>query len=185
MTTPAPIPNTQAYAVFCGQIDQAAVQRIFQTLTTAIGNRFSHFHLLFQSTGGYVGDGVCLYNFFRSLPIDLTLYNVGSIQSIGVVAYLGAKHRKTSARATFMIHRTFFSPQIATSHSLKASLEALSLDDARTESILRDHLRLPEEKWNALKSEDLFFSGEEAIRLGFADEFGEFSAPPGNLIFNI
>jgi ATP-dependent Clp protease, protease subunit len=183
--TSQPVPDTQAYAVFCGQIDQASVQRIFQTLTSAIGNRFNHFHLLFQSTGGYVGDGVCLYNFFRALPMDLTVYNVGSIQSIGVIAYLGAKHRKTSPHATFMIHRTFFSPQVATSHSLKSSLEALKLDDDRTESILRQYLRLPEAKWEALQSQDLFFSGEDAVKLGFADGIGEFAPPPGNLIFNI
>jgi ATP-dependent Clp protease protease subunit len=93
--------------------------------------------LLFQSNGGLVGDGICLHNFFRALPIELTLYNVGSIASIAVTAYLGAKHRKASAYAAFMLHRTYASPQAATSDRLHAIAQSVSLDDERTEAILR------------------------------------------------
>src|SRR4051794_30276298 len=91
----------EIYAAFAGQIDQGAVQRIFQSFAGAMTNKISGVHLLFQSAGGFIGDGVCLYNFFRAMPIDLTLYNAGSVCSAAVIAYLGAKKRKTSAYATF------------------------------------------------------------------------------------
>src|SRR5215217_2667776 len=59
-----------------------------------MAQRVAHVHMLFQSNGGTVCDGVCLYNFFRSLPISLTLYNTGSVAPVAVVAYLGAHERK-------------------------------------------------------------------------------------------
>src|SRR5213080_2998307 len=104
--TALPVLPSEVWATFAGPIDQAAVQRALSNLATASGTGVKHVHLLFQSLGGTVGDGVCLYNVFRALPFDLTLYNAGSVQSIAVISYLGAKRRKASTHATFAIHRT-------------------------------------------------------------------------------
>ena len=101
-----PILPTEVFATFVGLIDQSALQRIFAGLTLAMTNKVRRVHLLFRTTGDTVGDGVCLYNYLRSLPIEISLYNVGTVASIGALAYLGAKVRKTSTSATFMLHRT-------------------------------------------------------------------------------
>jgi ATP-dependent Clp protease protease subunit len=183
MTAQPGSPDNEVFAVFCGLIDQAAVQRIFQGVTAAINTGVTHLHLLFQSTGGFVGDGVCLYNFFRSLPLSLTLYNAGAVQSIAAIAYLGAKKRQTSAHASFMIHRTY-TQQLATASRLQAAAKSLILDDQRTEAILREHLRLPDDRWKEFDYHDLVFSGREAVTIGLADEIGEFS-PKTAQVFNL
>lgn len=77
-------------------------------------------HAVFQSTGGGIGDGICLYNVFKALSIDLTLYNTGHVASIAVLAYLGAKHRKVSRHAAFMIHRTQTTTQSANTQTVQA-----------------------------------------------------------------
>ena len=183
-TTPAPIPP-DIYAIFCGGIDQAMAQKIVNNLTVASVQKVKHVHLLFQSAGGYVGDGVFLYNLFRSIPIELTLYNVGQISSAGVVAYLGAKRRKTSANATFMFHASTNSPQFATSSKLQHIAKSLVLDDARVETIVRERVKLPEEMWTTMRSHDLYLSGEEAVKFGIADEIRDFSPPAGTQVFNM
>src|ERR1700737_2724923 len=94
-----------AYATFAGPIDQQSVQRFFTSIAAGSANKIEHIHILFQSFGGAVADGICLYNFFRALPIDLTLYNGGNVSSAATIAFLGAKGRKVTANATFMIHR--------------------------------------------------------------------------------
>lgn len=142
-------------------------------------------HLLFQSFGGTVCDGVFLYGLFRSLPIDLTVYNGGSVQSIAALAFLGAKRRITSRSATFMIHRTMNSPQFANVSRLKAATVGVMIDDVRTEEILRRHLSLTDDKWSELNHNDLFFSGEDSIKVGFAQEVGEFSPPLGCPVYNL
>ncbi len=147
--------------------------------------QFKHVHLLFQSSGGFVGDGICLYNFFRSLPIDLTIYNAGAVQSIAAIAYLGAKKRKTSKHGTFMIHRTGSGSQPATRARLKGIEKSLALDDERMESILKEHITLADAEWNKFDLQELYFSAEEAKKIGFAYEIGEFSPPPGIQIYNI
>jgi ATP-dependent Clp protease protease subunit len=184
MTAPAPLPE-EVYAAFAGNIDQAADQRLFQGFSGAMAQGVKRVHLLFQSSGGFVGDGIAVYNFFHALPIELTLYNAGAVQSIATIAYLGAKKRKTSAYATFMIHRTVVSPQFASANRLKATTESLILDDKRTEAILREHVTFSAEKWKELDYHDVTFSAEDSVKAGIADEIAEFAPPAGTVVLNV
>src|SRR5882672_2383880 len=114
---PQPLPPV-VYATFSGEINQDSVARIIKGVTSVMG-QVTHLHVLFNSTGGFISDGICLYNFFRALTLDLTLYNGGSVSSIAAIAFLGAHHRKTSTYGTFMIHRSHSSPQGATASKLE------------------------------------------------------------------
>jgi ATP-dependent protease ClpP protease subunit len=184
-TTPTPAIPVTAYAIYCGDINQANGTKVVNSLTNAIGGKIQHVHLLFQSAGGYVGDGVFLYNLFRSIPIELTLYNAGQISSAGVIAYLGAKNRKTTASATFMLHRSTNSPQFATAAKLSHVAKSLILDDQRTETIVRQHVKFPPELWEQIKYHDIYTSGEESVKFGIADALGEFAPPVGIQVFNL
>jgi ATP-dependent Clp protease protease subunit len=175
----------EAFGTFCGAIDQASVQRIFSAVSTAMARPARRLHILFQSTGGMVGDGVCLYNYFRTCPLPITLYNSGGVTSIAAVAYLGAKERVTSAHALFMIHKSTASPQFAGAARLKAIADGLAIDDERTEAILRSHLKLPAERWAELADREIFFSGTEAVEVGLATEIGEFAPPAGANVVTI
>ena len=155
------------------------------TLAGAMAGQVKHVHLLFQSAGGYVADGVFLYNLFRSVPIELTLYNVGQLSSAAVIAYLGATHRKTAKSATLMVHRSTNSPQCATAAKLSHAAKSLVLDDQRTEAIVRSHVNFPSELWDALTHHDVYVSGDEAVQFGIADEIGEFAPPTGTQVYNV
>jgi ATP-dependent Clp protease, protease subunit len=173
------------YGAFCGGIEQATAQKFVNSLAIAMGAKVKHVHLLFQTAGGYVGDGVFLYNFFRSIPIEMTLYNVGQISSAGVTAYLGGKIRKTSKTATFMLHRCINSPQFANATKLQRVAETLVLDDKRTDEIVRNHVKLPDELLKELQFHDIYLSGEEAVQYGLADGIADFAPPAGSQVFNI
>jgi ATP-dependent Clp protease, protease subunit len=183
---PAPtnIPET-VYAIFCGDIAQVTAAKVVSGLTAAMGGKVKHVHLLFQSAGGYVGDGVFLYNLFRSVPIELTLYNVGQISSAGVIAYLGARNRKTARNATFMLHRSASNHQFASAAKLAHASKTLILDDERTEAIVKEHVKFPPALWGDIEHHDIYVSGEEAVKFGIADGIAEFSPPNGTQVFNI
>lgn len=177
-----PLPDV--YAVFCGAINEENVKKLMGCLTAATVKN-QNVHLLFQSGGGSVGDGICLYNFFKSLPVGLTLYNVGSISSIAVIAYLGAGRRVASALSVFMIHRT----TIKSTGSLplvvmEGITKSLALDDGRSEEILKTRVVLPVgQQWSDLDDYDFYFSGKEAVEIGISDEIGEFSPPPRTPVY--
>jgi ATP-dependent protease ClpP protease subunit len=175
----------EVHGIFAGGIDTEAVRRIANALSVAMGNNVTHVHLMLQSGGGIVGDGICLYNIFRSLPIDLTLYNCGTVASIAAVAYVGAKRRKTSAHATFMIHRTQVQTQFASAGRLERLTQGALIDDDRIEAILNEHITLTEDQRATHRSDDLWLSAKDAVQAGLADEIGEFAPPLGRQVFFI
>jgi ATP-dependent Clp protease protease subunit len=138
--------------------------------------------LLFQSSGGVVADGIALHNFFRALPFELTVYNAGSVQSMGTIAFLGARHRKASAVSSFQIHLVSGPPVAAKAAQLEGIAEGIRVDDARVEAILRKHLKLPNERWSELNVRDMTFTAEDGVKYGFADEIGEFTPPFGGKV---
>jgi ATP-dependent Clp protease protease subunit len=182
----APVtPPSDVFATFVGTLDQNATQRIFQGVSAAIQGKVRHLHLLMQSTGGFAGEGVCLYNYLRSLPIDLTIYNCGSIASAAVIAYLGAKKRKVSAYAAFAVHRTQTSLQAANANRFQSIAKGLALDDQRTEAILRQHLTLSDDQWRFHDVSDLWLTAQEAVACGLADEIAEFRPAVASMVFSI
>src|SRR5258705_3504620 len=101
-----------------------------------------------HSTGGNLADGVALYNYFKSLPIELNFYNGGSIASIATIVFLGAKNRYAGANATFVIHQTHSPRELPATKAnrLRALADAYDIDDARTRDILKAHLTLADER---------------------------------------
>jgi ATP-dependent Clp protease, protease subunit len=187
----APQSSTTLYATLTGSVDQAMVQRVFQSMALAIGNGVKSVHVLFHSAGGTVGDGVALYNYLRTLPIDLHLYNGGSVASVAVISFLGAKHRYTSASATFMIHRTyapaalFTSAAAANAARLRGVTQSIEIDDARTLAILKANLTLTDQRLDEYLTTELPFDAKAALQCGLVRSIQEFTPPLGETLFNI
>ena len=177
----------ELYATIAGDIDDQLVQRVFVNMATAINGGVKIANIIIQSNGGFVGSGISLYNYLKGVPITINTYNTGSISSIAVPVFLAGETRKACTTATFMIHKTHMSPGAGTTGAqLHAIANSLLLDDSRSESILREHLSLPENKWAEHASgAPLTVSASEAKEWGFIDEIEDFVLPPGTQIYNI
>ena len=84
-------PQKEIWITLTGQIDQSMVKGVFQFAANATHDQIKTVHLLIQSGGGFVSDGICLYNFLKNLPINLVTYNMGNVSSMAVILYLAAK----------------------------------------------------------------------------------------------
>jgi ATP-dependent protease ClpP protease subunit len=126
-----------------------------------------------------------LYNVFKAHSPKLSLYNMGAVQSIGAIAFLGGNRRFVSSSATFMFHRTTSVPQQANLERLKYLAKSVASDDRITEGILRKHLNMGDEMWACLDQNDLLVSAEQAVEIGLAHEVREFLPPVGTKIISI
>ena len=163
---PAP---EEIWATYCGDINAANAAKLVNGLTTVGVNGTKRIHILFQSWGGFVGDGVFLYNALKKFSIEVVLYNAGQVASAAAIAFLGAHARKTTANAVFMIHKATNSPNGAGVDKLKVVADNLAIDDGRIEDILRAHLRLPEELWTQFRYHDVYLTGIDAVTYGMAE----------------
>lgn len=176
----------EVYFSFVGIIDQQSCGRIIHNLSVATQDKkLKSIHLMFQSTGGAVGDAICLYNYLQCMPLDVVIYNTGTLSSAAVLVYLGAKIRVVQAGANFMVHRTHASPQFATASKLQMLTKSLTADDARSEDILRRHIRLTRKMLTIHRNHDLWFTTDEAITYGIADKIGSFQPPVGQNVYSL
>lgn len=177
---------TEVFAAFSGDINQATTGALFGSLSLASQRGIKTFHLLFQSTGGLIGDGIALYNFIRTLPFDLHMYNCGGVSSAAVLPYLAATRRIASKHSRFLIHKSACLGQVsAQAAHLQVVAEALKGDDARVEAILKSHTKIPEDQWALHLHRDIFFDAEQAVNFTIADVIGEFQVPRETMIYNI
>ena len=175
-----------AYLGYCGLIDPAGVSKIAAMLNAAVNEQFDSVYLCFSSQGGYVGDGIYLYNHIRSLPIPIVIHNTGTVASIAATLFAAGAHRACSPHSIFMMHPVAMqsSGPMATA-VLLASLESAQRDEDRTEAILRERAVVPEDVLSARRTRDIYITPQEALTFGLVHEIREFALPPGNKIFQI
>lgn len=174
------------YFGFTGPIDSAAATRIAAAVNSAVNSQVDEIHLSFSSLGGYVADGIYLYNHLRGLPVKITAYNVGSTASIAVAVFVAAQERYCSSHSMFMIHPTAFpSLEGMSAGRLDGALQAALADDERTENILRERAALPDDILTARKVRDVHITPADALKFGLVQGIREFSLPKGQQIFQI
>lgn len=194
-TTPAPTPPEQPavtpadaappqpvdlYWMFAGPMNEVTADRFIRMVIPGLNQaKGATHHIALQSAGGNVGDGVWLHNFFKACPQPLIVYNVGTIASAGVIAFLGAAQRKANRHATFMLHRTTFHPQTPHAKNLAAAGKLVALDDARIDAILSEHITLATDQKQHLEHHHLWLSADEALAVGLITGIDDFAPPKG------
>ncbi|WP_296001374.1 ATP-dependent Clp protease proteolytic subunit [Rugamonas sp.] len=175
-----------AWFTLSGDVNSDMVRRVFEAAADMTEDHIETAHILIQSNGGYVSDGICLYNYLSQLPVRIVTYNAGAVASIAVILFLAGEQRYASETSRFMVHKSHASaPHGARPDALRIIVEGLQADDARTEQILRKHVRLTEEHWHIHAYSDLHLTAAEAEGVGMIDAVRDFAPPKGQRVTNI
>ncbi|MET3131923.1 ATP-dependent Clp protease protease subunit [Oxalobacteraceae bacterium GrIS 1.11] len=179
-------PDGHAYFTLSGDVNSDMIRRIFDAVADMTEDRVTTAHVLIQSNGGYVSDGICLYNFLSRLPIKFITYNAGAVASIAVTLFLAGSERYASDTARFMVHKSHATASPgARPDALKIIVDGLRADDLRTEQILREHVHLTQEHWQVHAYSDLHLTAKEALAVGLIDGVADFAPPKGKRLTNI
>jgi ATP-dependent Clp protease protease subunit len=169
-----------------GDVNSDMVHRVFDAVAAMTEDGIETAHVLVQSNGGYVSDGLCLYNFMASSPIKFVMYNGGAVASIAVILYLCGTERYCSETARFMVHKSHATASPGSRpDALNIIVEGLRADDARTESILRKKVELTPEQWSIHQYSDLHLNARDAKTAGLVNDIRDFAPPKGAILRNI
>ena len=180
--------NTEQHGYFTlsGDVNSDMVRRVFNAVADITEDKLTTAHILIQSNGGYVSDGICLYNFLSKLPLDIVTYNGGAVASIAVTLFLSGRQRHASDTARFMVHKSHATASPGSRpDALSIIVEGLRADDMRTERILRSHVNLTEEQWQVHAYSDLHLTAEQALDVGMIHAIRDFAPPKGKRLTNI
>ncbi|MDQ2989280.1 MAG: ATP-dependent Clp protease proteolytic subunit [Pseudomonadota bacterium] len=176
----------EAWFTLSGDVNSDMVHRVFEAVSGMTEDGIETAHILVQSNGGYVSDGLCLYNFLARAPIQFVMYNGGAVASIAVILFLCGTRRYASETARFMVHKSHATASPgARPDALNIIVEGLRADDARTEAILRKHVELTPEQWAIHQYSDLHLTSRDARTAGMITDIGDFAPPKGAHLRNI
>ena len=177
---------TDAYFTLSGDVNSDMVHRVFEAVSSMSEAGVETAHVLLQSNGGYVSDGLCLYNFLSNAPMKFVMYNGGAVASIAVILFLAGSRRYASETARFMVHKSHATASPgARPDALNIIVEGLRADDARTESILRKHIELTSDQWAIHQYSDLHLTSRDAKTARVITDVADFAPPRGVHIRNI
>lgn len=178
--------NTDAWFTLSGDVNSDMVHRVFDSVSGMSEAGIETAHVLIQSNGGYVSDGLCMYNFLSNAPVNFVMYNAGAVASIAVILFLAGSRRYASETARFMVHKSHATASPgARPDALNIIVEGLRADDARTESILRKHIELTPEQWAIHQYSDLHLTARDAKTARMITDVADFAPPRGVHIRNI
>ena len=178
--------ETEAWYTLSGDVNSDMVHRMFEAISTMTQEGIETAHILIQSNGGYVSDGLCLYNYMHNAPIEFVMYNGGAVASIACTVFLGGDRRYCSHTARFMVHKSHATASPGSRpDALHIIVEGLRADDARTESILREHIELTSDQWAIHQYSDLHLTSADAVRARMVHEVRDFAPPKGAYVRNI
>ena len=178
--------GTDAYFTLSGDVNSDMVHRVFEAVSSMSEAGIETAHVLLQSNGGYVSDGLCLYNYLSNAPMKFVMYNGGAVASIAVILFLAGSRRYASETARFMVHKSHATASPgARPDALNIIVEGLRADDARTESILRKHIELTPDQWAIHQYSDLHLTSRDAKAAHVINDVADFAPPRGMHIRNI
>lgn len=178
--------STVGYYALSGDVNSDMVQRVFSAGAEMSAQGVTTAHVLLQSHGGFISDGICLYNFLRNLPVRFAMYNGGAVASIAVIVFLAGTDRHASPTARFMIYKSHASPPPgARPDALQIIADGLKADDRRTESIIRQFVTLTQSQWDVHAYSDLHLTADAALQAGLVGSIDDFAPPAGALLINI
>ena len=102
---PAPAPPERAIINFIVPIDSNTVNMLLSIVNNQIRAGVKKVTIVLSSPGGDTNSAFAAYNILRSLPVEITTFNVGNIDSAAMLIYCAGKYRYSfPSPARFLIH---------------------------------------------------------------------------------
>jgi Protease subunit of ATP-dependent Clp proteases len=129
---------------FIGPINATSACTIRNLCLQALQSGASEIELHMSTEGGNMTAGFALYFFLKSLPLPLTTWNVGSVESVGVAIFLAGQKRYACPGTRFLIHPLHwgFGNLVAADHArISEWRDCLDFDAERYAAIFEEATR--------------------------------------------
>lgn len=172
---------------FFSDVNPGSVGMLLQTVDAQFKGGVRKFVILISSGGGDVLSGFMAYNYLKGLPIEVTTFNVGNVDSSASVLYCAGTKRYAVPEARFIIHEvsltfTANGPGVMTIDlpSLEAQVSLLKGQESSIARILSSTVGKPQSEAEARIHAQAALSSEEAKKWGLVQDIRTQLFDPNN-----
>ena len=179
--------NTQ-YIIFHGDISENRAMKLIALCFEAVAKSYNEIYIAISSLGGSAHSGIALFNYLKSLPITLTMHNLGTVDSASVIIFLAGQSRFACKDSRFLIHEpqlSFLPQRSFTTYQLYELAESLKNDRETMSNIICKQTSITTEslaKW-FVKGETV--SPDQALKLGIISEIRSLEIPADSSIITV
>lgn len=130
------------------------------------------FDLHINSPGGFVDDGLAIYNYLNRLDKHITVYIDGIAASIASIIAMAGDKIIMPENAQLMIHNAW-TIMAGNKETFRDIADDLEMVDKNLANILHARSGLDIDKITNMMSEETYINGIDALEMGFADEVEE------------
>jgi len=180
--------SNEHYIRLLAPITPDTANALLQSIDNLLKMNVEKIHLLISSPGGDVSQGIAIHNYLKHLPIELSTYNIGIVDSIGVIIYCAGKYRFCDSRARFLIHNPKLNLQGTfqlDERQLSEFLKSLQNDKENIAGIISDTTGQDISQIMNLMGQPTTFTEKEAKDIGLVNGNSELIIPFGTNITTI
>lgn len=176
------------YVTFSAEINVNTTESLIATIAGLANLQVKKVYLLLSTPGGNVREGLNLYNVLKGMPFELSIHNVGNVDSIGNAVFLAGSKRYATSNATFMFHGVGFGVaqnDRLEEKGLRERLDGLLSDQRRIGNIISQNTKLSETEVADLFREAQTKDAGYAIDKGIVHEIRDVQIPTGCPIISL
>jgi ATP-dependent protease ClpP protease subunit len=172
------------YLFLSAEITQNAANQFTAHLAGLASQTPTRLIVAINSGGGNVVSGIAMYNAMIAMPYPIVTHNIGNVDSIANVIFLGGEERYACPGSTFMFHGVGFNGNAnerLEENNLKAKLDNIKADHNRISGIIsaRTQGRLTVREGRNLFKEQRTRNAQWAVEKGLVAEVRDFTLPAG------
>jgi ATP-dependent protease ClpP protease subunit len=188
-----PVPPPQnppqiAVITFMGDVNTASVGVLLQVVNGQIRSGVHKITLVISSGGGDSSAAFAAYNYLRNLPVEVTTFNIGNIDSAAVILYCAGRHRYSLPATRFLIHGNslvFGANSMMDAAALQGNLEVLkSLNQMLVHVVVSATNKSQTEIEAAVRSQ-VILTPEDAKRWNLIEEIKPDFMEPGAVLVSV
>ena len=159
-----------------GEITQEkACEFVKKMLVLCKEDRNSPIDILISSEGGEILAGMLMYDCIQSCRTPLRMFCLGTAYSMGALLFASGNQRFMLPHSELMLHEPLIGSRIGGSaSSIRSVSESLTETKNKINRILAKHTGRTQEEIEEATRFDHYFSPEESISFGLADEIVNF-----------
>jgi len=131
--------GNELYIRFRATVNSTTIRQLLECLDDRFRNACSLVHIMISTPGGSVKDGIDIYNYISALPMPVHTYNIGQVDSIGIMIFCAGERRFSVPHARFLLHPISMNVLINhrfDEHLLNEHLNSLRVDQSNIAKVV-------------------------------------------------
>jgi ATP-dependent Clp protease protease subunit len=136
---PPPAPPPHWFLGYNWLIESNSINRLLSSVGLAVEKGATEITLCLNSSGGTTDQAFYAYEILRAMPVMLTTFNLGYVQSAAMLLFMAGAKRLAVPHAQFLMHATTRGVTVPMDdHDLTFGSASVRSDDERSASIIAE-----------------------------------------------